>query len=521
MGELIGPLAHNAGEELALADEFGETTWLDFDQRVNRLIDALRGRGVAAGDTLAILSGNRREYYEVMAAASQAGWRYVPINWHWVAEEVAYVLENSGAVALIVEGRYTDVARQALATATSSPPRIAVAVDGPAEAPFIDYERLLAKGSPSEPTDQCLGGPMFYTSGTTGRPKGVVSSTLPAGSVPPSAMRAVGAAVAGSLDLPEGGRTLLDGPLYHSAQWAFSFLPLLAGSAVVMRQKFDAAETLSVIDRYRITNLHLVPTQFIRLLRLGAETRGGFDGCSLRAVWHGAAPCADEVKRRMIDWWGPVIHEYYGATEGGIVSVIRAEEWLTHPGSLGRVLDNFEARVVREDGGLANPGEEGQLYFRNKLGGDFEYHKDPEKTAAAHLEPGVFTFGDVGYLDDDGFLYMSDRKIDMIISGGVNIYPAEIEGALVAHPAIADAAVFGIPNEEFGEEVKASVELCPGFEASPRLAEELITHCRKHLAGYKTPKSVDFETSLPRHPTGKLYKRLLREPYWKEHGRRI
>lgn len=521
MGELIGPLAREAGGEMALADEFGETTWREFDQRANRLIHALRGSRVAAGDTIAILSSNRREYYETMAAGSQAGWRYVPINWHWVAEEIAYVLENSGAVALLVEARYAELAAQALEGAGAAGPRIAVQVDGPTSSRFVDYETLLAGSSPEEPADQCLGGPMFYTSGTTGRPKGVVSSSLPAGAIPPAAMKAVGAAVAGNLGLPDRGRTLLDGPIYHSAQWAFSFLPLLAGSAVVMRRKFDAAETLAAIDRYRITNLHLVPTQFIRLLRLEAETRRRFDGSSLRAVWHGAAPCAHEVKRQMIDWWGPVIHEYYGATEGGIVSTIRAEEWLEHPGSLGRVLDNFEATVVREDGKTAGPGEEGQLYFRNKMGGDFEYHRDPEKTAAAHLEPGIFTFGDVGYLDDEGFLYMSDRKIDMIISGGVNIYPAEIEGVLVAHPAVADAAVFGVPNEEFGEEVKAAVELCAGFEAGPRLAEELAAHCRRHLAGYKAPRSVDFEPTLPRHPTGKLYKRLLREPYWKDHERRI
>ena len=520
MGELIKPLAQAAGAELALADEFGETKWGMLDQRVNRLIHLLRGAGVAAGDSVAILSGNRREYYETMAAGSQAGWRYVPINWHWVAEEVAYVLANCDARALVVEARYADVAAQALAGPGAPQPRIVVVVGGPAQPPFIDYEEALAGSSPDEPDAQCLGGPMFYTSGTTGRPKGVVSSNLPVGT-PLAAMKLVGAAVAGGLGLPANGRTFLDGPLYHSAQWAFSFLPLLAGSAVVMRHKFDAEETLAVIDQYRITNLHLVPTQFIRLLRVDDGIRDRFDGSSLHAVWHGAAPCSPEVKRQMIEWWGPVIHEYYGATEGGIVSTIRAEEWLEHPGSLGRLQDNVEARVIREDGEVAGPGEEGQLYFRSKMGADFEYHKDPEKTAAAHLEPGVFTFGDVGYLDDEGFLFMSDRKIDMIISGGVNIYPAEIEGVLVTHPAVADAAVFGIPNEEFGEEVKTAVELCDGFEASPALAEALVAHCREHLAGYKVPRSVDFETALPRHPTGKLYKRLLREPYWEGQERRI
>jgi long-chain acyl-CoA synthetase len=223
----------------------------------------------------------------------------------------------------------------------------------------------------------------------------------------------------------------------------------------------------------------------------------------------------------MIAWWGPKISEYYGSTESAIISVISSEEWLERPGSLGKPLPNLEVRVIKEDGSLAPTGESGQLYFRNQMGTDFEYHKDPEKTKAAHLEPGVFSVGDIGYLDADGYLFMSDRKIDMIISGGVNIYPAEIEGVLVSHPAVADAAVFGIPNEEFGEEVKAAVELLGGYAPSDELAEELKAHCRDHLAGYKMPRSVDFEEELPRHPTGKLYKRLLRDRYWEGRERKI
>ena len=223
----------------------------------------------------------------------------------------------------------------------------------------------------------------------------------------------------------------------------------------------------------------------------------------------------------MINWWGLKIFEYYGSTESAIISSISAEDWLAHPGSLGKPLANVEIRVVKEDGSLASAGEEGQLYFRSQMGTDFEYHKDPEKTQMAHLEPGVFTVGDIGYLDADGYLYMSDRKIDMIISGGVNIYPAEIEGVLVGHPAVADAAVFGIPNEEFGEEVKAAIELAEGHLADDVLAEALRDHCRAHLAGYKVPRSIDFEETLPRHPTGKLYKRLLRDRYWEGRASRI
>jgi long-chain acyl-CoA synthetase len=361
---------------------------------------------------------------------------------------------------------------------------------------------------------------MFYTSGTTGRPKGV-RSTLFGGGAPTSVLKLVGGAIIGTLGLPADGTALLVGPAYHSAQWAFSFLPLLAGQSLVMRHRFEAAETLLLIDRHRVTNLHLVPTQFVRLLRLDDATRARFDGGSLVAVWHGAAPCPPEVKRRMIAWWGPKISEYYGSTEGAIVTRIDARSWLERPGSVGRPVDTIELRIVRDDGGLAAAGEEGQIYFKSRMGTDFEYYKDPEKTRAAHLEPGVFTTGDVGYLDADGFLFLCDRKIDMIISGGVNIYPAEIEGVLCDHPAVLDAAVFGIPNEEFGEEVKAAVELAPGGVAGAALEQELVAYCRARLAGYKVPRSIDFSAALPRHPTGKLYKRLLRDRYWQGTGRRI
>jgi long-chain acyl-CoA synthetase len=520
MGVLFAPLAAADADAPAVVDEFGETSWRAFDERVNRLIHALRSAGLKTGDTFSILSGNRREYLEAIAAGSQAGWRYVPVNWHWVAEELAYVLDNSDSRALIVDARFAEVAAEALGREDAPELRLAVVAGGEAPAGFAEYEALLAGASPDEPEEQGMGGPMFSTSGTTGRPKGVVSAAAQLGA-PAEVMKLIGQAVVGSLGMPDRGLSLLAGPIYHSAQWAFSFLPMLAGSGIVMRHKFDPAETLELIDRHRITNVHLVPTQFVRLLRLPEEVKSAFDGGSLEAVWHGAAPCGHEVKRQMIDWWGPKVSEYYGATEGGIVSAISAEEWLARPGSVGRLMPNSEVLVVREDGSLAGQGEEGQLYFRNKLGTDFEYHKDPAKTEAAHLEPGVYTFGDVGYVDDEGYLFMSDRKIDMIISGGVNIYPAEIEGVLSAHPTVADAAVFGIPNEEFGEEVKASVELVPEAEPSPQLAEELIAHCREHLAGYKAPRSIDFEQALPRHPTGKLYKRLLREPYWQQAGRKI
>jgi len=522
MAENLLPHATARPDAPALVDDVGTTTWSQLDERVNRLVHAMREAGVGAGDVVAAMLPNRREYYEVFGAAAHAGFLVVPVNWHWVADELSYVLENATPKALFVDERYADVALAALAANAEQGrhvPPLVIAVGG-AVAGATPYEDVLASGSPAEPAEQLMGGPMFYTSGTTGRPKGVRSTTY-ANTLPAGIMGFMSAGFSASMGCPLPGVTLLDGPLYHSAQWAFSLLPLMGGSTVVMRHKFDPAETLRAIDAHGVTNVHLVPTQFIRLLKLPDDVRAGFDGSSLQIVWHGAAPCPLEVKRQMIEWWGPKITEYYGGTEAGIVSLASSEDWLAKPGTLGKPLATAEVMVVGDDGEPVEAGQSGTLYFRNTMGTDFEYHGDPEKTEKAHLRPGVFTLGDVGCLDDDGWLFMSDRKIDMIISGGVNIYPAEIEGVLVNHPAVHDAAVFGIPDEEFGEQVKAAVELADGYEASPEMEAELIGFCREHLAGYKVPRSIDVEDALPRHPTGKLYKRLLRDKYWESSGRAI
>jgi long-chain acyl-CoA synthetase len=278
---------------------------------------------------------------------------------------------------------------------------------------------------------------------------------------------------------------------------------------------------LQLIAEHRITNVHLVPTQFVRLLRLDEETRKAADLSSLAAVWHGAAPCSPEVKRRMIEWFGPIVYEYYGSTEASVNTVVSSQEWLEHPGTVGRALPTAELHVLREDGTTAAPGENGQLWFRYTSGDDVEYWGDPDKTASMHRPGGLFTTGDIGHLDADGYLFLADRAIDMIISGGVNIYPAEIEGVLIAHPAVRDVAVFGVPDEEFGEQVKAAVEVEDGYTASDALAGELISFARRTLAGYKAPRTVDFLPALPRTPTGKLYKRLIRDPYWSGQAKQI
>jgi len=523
VAEIVNEIARRRGTAAALTDEFGVTTWLELDERINRLVHALRDAGIAPGDTFAVLSGNRRELLELFLAAGVGGYAMVPINWHFVVDEVAYVLENSDAVALFVDQRFVEVGAAAVATIAACRLRVVLGAQERELPPeFVDYEELLAASDPTEPDDQALGGPMFYTSGTTGRPKGVRSSLLSGGAdTPASLLTLVAGSVTGSFGLPADGTTLLCGPGYHSAQWAFALLPMLAGSSVVMRHKFDADETLELIDRARVTNVHLVPTQFTRLLRADPAVREAFRGDTLQTVLHGAAPCPPDVKRQMIEWWGPKITEYYGGTEGAIISLITSEEWLAHPTSVGKLLSTVEAIVVGDDDQPVGVGETGQLYFRNLLGLDFEYHKEPDKTEAAHREPGVFTLGDIGSVDAEGYLHLSDRKIDMIISGGVNIYPAEIEMTMAAHPAIRDVAVFGVPDDEFGEQVKAVIEVEDGVEVHDELRVQLLAYAREHLAGYKVPRSIDFVDALPRHPTGKLSKRLLRDPYWEGRGRNI
>jgi long-chain acyl-CoA synthetase len=521
MAELVRDVADRKGDAVAVIDESGEVTWATFNDRVNRTIHLLRSFGLQPGDTIAVLSGNRRELFEIAAAAIHTSLVFVPVNWHWVSEELAYVIGDSDAKALFVEDQYAHVARDAFddARTRGCVHRVAIGRDRPTG--FDDFDELIAVQSSAEPDHQASGGPMFYTSGTTGFPKGVRSGINTIG-LELELIRLASAGVGTVLGIPSDGVSLLDGPAYHSAQLALTLYPLLnVGSTCVMRQHFDAASQLPLIDRHRVTNVHLVPTQFSRLLKLSNEQKEGFDGSSLTTVIHGAAPCPVTVKRAMIDWWGPIFTEYYGGTESGFLTIIDSSQWLAHPGSVGQPQPWCEVMIIDDQGRVCATRDVGQIYFKSRGGGDFTYHKAEAKTEAAHLAPGVGTIGDVGYFDEDGFLYLSDRKIDMIVSGGVNIYPAEIEGVLVTHPAVADAAVFGVPDDDMGELVKAAVELVDGVGGSPELAAELIAYIREHLAGYKAPKSVDFEVRLPRSPTGKLYKRLLRDPYWKDSGRNI
>jgi long-chain acyl-CoA synthetase len=516
--QLVRDILEDRADELALSDETGSSTFGEVNERVNRLIHALRGLGAEVGDTLAILSNNRREFLEVNAAVSHTGLILVPVNWHLVADEIAYILADSKTKVLVTEQGLLDTAAKAADQAGVVQHRIAFS--GASGNGFLDYEELLASSSSDEPNDQSGGANMFYTSGTTGKPKGVRSSALSPGQ-PLDNLFATIQGLGGLIGIL-GEKTFINSPLYHAGPYAAGAVASALGGAIVLRRKFDPIESMQIIQDEKIGQAYFVPTHFVRFLKLDEADKTRFDLSSLKNVWHTGAPCAPDVKRQIIDWWGPVLTEYYGASEGlGSGTLVTSEQWLTKPGTVGKALPTCELIIVDDKGNRVGAGEVGQIYFKSLLGADFEYVGAPEKTADVHLEPGVYTYGDVGYVDEDGFLFLSDRKIDMIVSGGVNIYPAEIEAALIAHPAIADVAVFGVPNDEFGEEVKAAVQLAPGREQTVELEAELKAFAKEKLAGYKNPRSWDFVEEFPRTPVGKLQKRLLRDPYWEGRERAI
>ena len=515
MTVVLAPIVDQRADEPAIIDERGVTSWVELDTRVNRLVSALRDRGLVMGDTVVTMLGNQSEFLEVTLACAHGGWLHVPVNWHLVAREVAYVLDDASAAAVVCDPRWSAVVADALASTPLPSLRARLLTGDGASADFESYESALAAGDPSEIIDAQRGGPMFYTSGTTGFPKGVRSSLSAVGG-PPEMLTLIAHSMAPMIGVTPGARDvqLVCGPIYHSAQWVFGVGALCSGATVVLQHRFDAAGVLELIDRHAVSSVHLVPTQMVRMLDLPEPVRSGFDGGSLRRIVHGAAPCPQSVKRRMIEWVGPVVTEYYGGTEGGFLTMIDAEDWATRPGSVGRPLEIIEIAILDSDGEPLGPNSPGQIWFRNLMGSRFEYHNAPEKTAAAHRGEGFGTLGDVGFFDDDGYLYLSDRKIDMIVSGGVNIYPAEIEGVLVEHPAISDAAVFGIPNEEMGESVHAAVALAPDQQWSAALEAEVSGFCRERLAGYKVPRSFELHAELPRSAAGKLTKRDLRDPWW-------
>jgi long-chain acyl-CoA synthetase len=466
--------------------------------------------GVPVGGHIALLMGNRVEFVDILVAGQLSGLWLTAVNWHLTPPEVAYILEDAGAAVLVTDTEFEATARASVALL---PAAIPVIVAGP------ELDALAAGGRTDRfDPDGPGGGTMLYTSGTTGRPKGVKRARQPS----LGTTLAMGGAAGMVLGLDGQGPHLVTGPLYHAAPLGFAAIDLANGAELVLMPRWDDRQCLRLIDERAVRNSHIVPTMCVRLLRVPDEERAGFVGSSLSTVLHGAAPIAPSVKRRMIEWWGPVLTEYWGSTEGGVFTLVTSEAWLTKPGTVGKAIPSYEVFAVDERGERLPPGEVGTLYTRNVVTDQvFEYHQAPEKTEAAHLAPGTFTMGDVGHVDDDGFVFLSDRAANMIISGGVNIYPAEIEQELIDHPAVADVAVFGIPDEEWGEQVKAAVQLVDGTAPSDELAEDLLRFARERLAAFKVPRSIDFEDELPRHPTGKLYTRLLRDKYWEGQARAL
>ncbi len=479
----------------------------------NQIVHALRARGLGRGDTIAAALGNEVAMLELFLAAWQAGFYLTPINVHLTAPEIAYIVENCEAKVVVCGERAAEATQRGLDfLAYPAGARFSTA-DAPG---FLPFAALKAGQPETMPSDRAAGATMTYTSGTTGKSKGVRRPLLPA------SPDAVGEANAMFLMLfgiqPKEGVHLVVSPLYHTAVLNFCTNHLHFGHTVVLMDKWTPEGMLDQVARHRVTNTHMVPTQFRRLLALPEEVKRSADVSSLRHVIHSAAPCPVEVKRQMLEWWGDVIYEYYAAAEGG-GTLATPRDWRAHPGTVGKAWPISKLRVARDDGSECAPGEVGTVYM--SMGQHrFEYHKDREKTEKSWRDE-LFTVGDAGYLDEGGFLFLSDRKSDMIISGGVNIYPAEIEAVLHGHPAVHDVAVFGVPDDDWGEQIKAVIEIAPSSPPSPALAAEILGYCRERLAAFKIPKTVDFTAALPRDPNGKLYKRKLRDPYWQGRDRAI
>ena len=490
-------------------------TFADYEQRCNRLAHLFREQGLQRRDHVALFMENNVRMLECQGAAERAGLYYTCINSYLAADEVAYIVQDCQARVVVTSAAKRDVAVQ-LADSCPDVERWLM-VDG--AAPGCESYEDAVGGYPVTPiADEQLGAAMLYSSGTTGRPKGILR---PLPEVHPGAALPVMQFVTQMFQFREGMRYLSPAPLYHSAPQASIGAAVRLGASSVIMERFDPAQFLDLVAAHRITHSQMVPTMFSRLLKLPDEVRQAADVSSLEAIVHAAAPCPVPVKEQMIDWLGPIVVEYYGATEANGFTFCDSAEWLAHRGTVGKAVLG-EVVILDDDGNRVPTGERGTVWFAGAT--NFEYFNDPDKTSESRLEDAstvMSTVGDVGYLDEDGYLYLTDRKTYMIISGGVNIYPQETENLLITHPKVMDAAVIGVPNEDLGEEVKAVVQPMPGVDAGPELARELIAFCKEHLAHFKCPRTVDFEDELPRLPTGKLYKRLLRDRYWADHSTAI
>ena len=489
-------------------------TFRQLDDRSNQIAHALRGAGCKPGDTIALFAENSPRYFEICWGAQRAGLYYVCISSRLTAPEVQYIVEDSGAKLLIAGASKGEVAQQVKPITDLEH---YWSIDGPIPG-YSPLEMLRGEFPPTPIADETAGTDMLYSSGTTGRPKGIrpplePNAPIDADSVLMQVLRALSGAGEDSVYISPA-------PLYHAAPLRYCMTFTRFGATLIIMEKFDAESMLGYIEKYKVTHGQMVPTMFVKLLKLPEDVRHKYDLSSLKWIVHAAAPCPVPVKEQMIEWWGPIIDEYYAGSEGNGMTWVRSPDWMTHKGTVGRAVYG-EVHICDENGDEVPVGEEGQVYF----GGTNppNYHNAPDKNAAAlnPKHPDWSSLGDVGKLDADGFLYLTDRKAFMIISGGVNIYPQETENVLITHPKVADVAVIGVPDEEFGEAVKAVVQPMPGIQPSDELAAELMEFCLANLSKLKCPKSIDFDPELPRHPTGKLYKRLIRDRYWGKKDSRI
>lgn len=489
----------------ALVDVQGVTSWAALNDQCNRWVWVMRGLGVVPGDRVAVLAGNRRESWEVFLAALHCGVVVVPVSWELDVAQITHVLTHSGARALVVESATEGVG---LAGAAEAPMVGTILSLDPPVHGAASASDALAQVPAAEPDNQVAGGPMFYTSGTTGAPKGVVSAGVGGAGQPVESLAATAEAVCSGVGFPRGGTAMIVGPSYHSGQFVLATFALLFGQTLVVHRLPDPHAILTEIDRRQVTNLLLLPKDFLGLLALPPEVRRRFNGRSLRVVLHGGAPCPPDVKQAMIDWFGPVVTEYYGATEGGLFALASSADWLRVPGTVGRVLPFLESRVVDAEGREVAPGQEGVLYFRNRSGATFHYHEDPEKTAAAHLEPGLFTVGDVGYVDDNGYLFVSGREAHLITVEGQRVHPNRIEQVLSGHPAVADVGAFAGPHPS-GTGECVHVAVVP-TEVAGDLETVLGEHAASRLPPAAIPRFIHVVSEVPRSSAGKILRHELR-----------
>jgi long-chain acyl-CoA synthetase len=484
-------------------------TFDDLEVRANRLAHRFRQAGLREGDTVAILMENNEHIHAVMWAARRSGLYYVPINTHLTAPEAAYIIDNSSAKAIIGSAALRETCQSLAEHLPGGLPGLLMIAGPDPQGDLPGWERYpkCVADQPDTPIDDEIEGDLLqYSSGTTGRPKGI-KRELP--HLPPSEVPGMMSALVGFWMDPEAVY-LSPAPLYHTAPSVWSMSVQAGGITTVVMEKFDAEGALDAIQRHRVTHGQFVPAMFVRMLKLPEAVRSSYDLSSLKRVMHAAAPCPVEIKKQMMDWWGPIVDEYYASSEAIGSTLIAAEDWLAHPGSVGKPMLGA-VHILGEDGNELPPGQPGEIYFEG--GYSFEYLNDPSKTAASRDKHGWVTVGDVGYLDDEGYLFLTDRRHHMIISGGVNVYPQEAENLVVTHPKVLDAAVFGVPDDEMGQRVMAAVQTVDPADATDQLADELLAWLRERLAHFKCPRSIAFEAQLPRTDTGKLYKNGLIEKY--------